>query len=122
MNALIVDDDPIIRLLGSKMLESKGYDVKAVADEKELRSYLAEVEVCPDLIMLDLQIGDLMGPEAIDIITAKFQITKLVCMSSHTAYEAEELFPTLVNHINFESNFIQKPFNSAALFELLGLS
>ena len=120
MKALIVDDEPVVRMLASKMLEVKGYSVETAFDEASLKSYLDSNTECPDLIMLDLQIGDLMGPDALFMVKSKFKpLKKLICMSSHASHEVEDLFPTLVTQVNLETNFLQKPFQSADLYKLL---
>jgi CheY-like chemotaxis protein len=120
LKALIIDDDPIVRMLASKMLEVKSYSVNSVADENALIEHLNSHKECPDLILLDLQIGEMSGPEAYKyLIDAYGNLKKIICMSSHASYEAEEIFPVLSSYIDFEKQFIQKPFSSSKLYELI---
>lgn len=122
MNALIVDDDPIVCMLASKMLEVKGYSVKTVSSENDLDEFLSNNSNCPDIILLDLQVGDATGTELLEKIMKKYnQVNKIVCMSSHTSYEAEDLYSSIKDHLNFEKDFIQKPFQSKDLYEILEL-
>ena len=120
MDALIIDDDPIVRMLASKMLEVKGYAVKSVSDEASLVSHLETNLSCPDLILLDLQIGEMSGPEAYNLLIKTYSsLKKIICMSSHASYEAEEIFPVLSELIDFDKQFLQKPFQAQKLYELL---
>ena len=122
MNAVVIDDDPIIRMLASKMLEVKGFSVSVASDQISLEKFLSDHPVCPDVILLDLQIGDLMGPEALQLICARYAtVKKIICMSSHKSHEVEELFPSLLDKINLENSFLQKPFQSAQLYAVLEL-
>lgn len=126
MNALIVDDDPVVRMLASKMLEVKGFSVSSVMDKESLIDFLSNNSICPDVILLDLQIGDLTGLEAAEIIHKYYpNIKRLICMSSHTATEVDEIFPNLrkISHLgrkfDLARDFLQKPFQSHLLYEIL---
>lgn len=126
MNAFIVDDDPVVRMLASKMLEVKGYAVSLASDEESLKKYISSSPSIPDLCLVDLQIGDMSGVEAIAILQEAFSDSfRIICMSSHAPHEAEDLFPQLlsIRHANtvfdFDKDFLQKPFQSGSLYSLL---
>jgi two-component system, cell cycle sensor histidine kinase and response regulator CckA len=118
MHALIIDDDAVVRMLASKILESKGFSVTALKSEEEVISYMADPEAVThaDLVLLDLQIGNCTGKEIYEHLRGKFTpFPKLVFISSNTEEEAKQL-----DLMNSEGNaFLQKPFQAGSLFEVL---
>ncbi|MEZ4754510.1 MAG: response regulator [Bdellovibrionota bacterium] len=60
---LIVDDDPVIRVLIEEFLQSHGYDVSVVESGETCLSQL-EKEL-PDLLFLDLQMPTMTGIEVL---------------------------------------------------------
>jgi CheY-like chemotaxis protein len=66
---LLVDDDPLIRLLGRELLEHQGYQVKAAGDGVEaLRLYRSLGKV--DLVILDYYLPDQNGLEVLEQLKA----------------------------------------------------
>jgi DNA-binding response OmpR family regulator len=118
MNALIIDDDKIVRLLAGKMLESKGFTVLSLSSEEEVKEYLLDKSKIPktDLILLDLQIGTCTGKIMYEHLRGNFEpFPKLIFMSSHSEEDAKGL-----DLMNSEGNsFLQKPFQAGDLYEKL---
>ena len=76
---LIIDDEPQIRLVMRKMLESEGYTVTDAADGKEgLESYQ---ENPPDLVITDLIMPGKEGIETIRELKEKNPEVKIIAMS-----------------------------------------
>jgi DNA-binding response OmpR family regulator len=58
---LVVDDEPDILLTVSQMLEMSGYTVIQAKDGVECINKLNELEVVPDLVLLDIMMPDVSG-------------------------------------------------------------
>ncbi len=72
---LLVEDNEMNRDMLSRRLERQGYVIVAVADaEAGVRAALAEA---PDLILMDLELGDMDGWEAIELINATLQVARI---------------------------------------------
>jgi CheY-like chemotaxis protein len=119
MHALIIDDDTVVRLLASKMLESKGFAVTSLKSEEEVLSFLSSTDLATiHLILLDLQIGDCTGREMYDHLIKAFDpFPKLVFMSSNSEQEAHELGL----HNDKGDGYLQKPFQAQALFDTISM-
>ncbi len=64
-NILIVDDEPYIRLIIRKVLENEGYHIWEAANVTEGLEFAREN---PDLILLDIRLGDENGLDLCKII------------------------------------------------------
>lgn len=64
---LVIDDSPDLQTLSRTILEMEGYEVITAESGKEALSVLAEIEA-PDLILLDMQMDDVSGPEFLKIL------------------------------------------------------
>jgi CheY-like chemotaxis protein len=119
MHALIIDDDTVVRLLASKMLESKGFTVTSLKSEEEVLSFLSSTDLPTiHLILLDLQIGDCTGREMYDHLKSTLNpFPKLVFMSSNSESEAHELGL----HNEHGDGYLQKPFQSQALYDTISM-
>jgi two-component system alkaline phosphatase synthesis response regulator PhoP len=58
---LVVDDEPDILLTVSQMLEMSGYTVIQAKDGVECINKLNDLEVVPDLVLLDIMMPDVSG-------------------------------------------------------------
>lgn len=117
MNALVIDDDAVVRMLATKMLEAKGYTVTSLKSEEEVITYVSETPL-PEttLVLLDLQIGSCTGKQMFDHLRGKFEpFPSVVFISSNTENEAKEL--DLMNDEG--SAYLQKPFQPSSLYALL---
>ncbi len=63
---LIVDDEPIWLRTLTKILQSKGYDVKEAASGADALKTL--IDYVPDLILLDVRMPDMNGFDLLDHI------------------------------------------------------
>ncbi len=106
---LVVDDDPGVRRVASRLLESFGLTVRVVESGAEALSLLAAEPGAFDAVLLDLTMPEMDGPEAFERIQALCPELPVVMMSG---YHEDELRPGLDARI---SGFIQKPFTPSDL-------
>jgi CheY-like chemotaxis protein len=108
-SVLVVDDDPAVRPVASRMLRSFGLEVRAVESGAEALNVLAEAPGAFDAVLLDLTMPGMDGPETFERIQELRPGLPVVMMSG---YHADELRPGLDARI---SGFIQKPFTPSDL-------
>jgi len=73
--ALVVDDDEQVLRLVKRILERAGFECVAVADGRAAHD--AAVEWRPDIILLDLMLGDVTGDEILSALRGDFR-TRLI--------------------------------------------
>jgi PAS domain S-box-containing protein len=109
---LVVEDDDQVRTVVSKGLPRLGYEVLVVRNAEEA---LALVDKHPgriDLLLTDVVMPGLSGPQLADRLTARRPETRVVFMSGYP--EAQD--PSLGFALNGRS-YLQKPFALAELAE-----
>lgn len=120
-NALIVDDDPMIHILVSKMLEVKGFAVKGFKSFESLQSELTSSPPVLnlsdfDIFLLDMQLGNITGDMVFSLLESHTSsIPPVLYMSSNSESEARDLFEMCAP----DSVFMQKPFAASALYSSL---
>ncbi len=108
----MVEDDDQVRTVVSKGLPRLGYEVLVVRNAEEA---LALVEKHPgriDLLLTDVVMPGLSGPQLADKLTSRRPETRVVFMSGYP--EAQD--PSLGFSLNGRS-YLQKPFALAELAE-----
>jgi signal transduction histidine kinase/AmiR/NasT family two-component response regulator len=106
---LVVDDDPGVRRVACRLLETFGLTVRTAASGAEAIGIVeADPDAC-DAVLLDLTMPEMSGTEAFDRLQAIRPGLPVVLMSG---YHEEELRRELDARI---SGFIQKPFTPGDL-------
>jgi len=106
---LVVDDEPLILAVVSKALSAKAYEVVAV-DCPHKALALAQERTTPfDLVVSDVVMPEICGPELIRKIWRVWPHTAVVFMSG---YLSREELPTAVG-------FLTKPFALGDLFAVV---
>ena len=83
---LIVDDEPdIVEVLGDR-LEAWGFGVRAVSNARAC--YAAVTEEAPDLILLDIQMPEISGMEALVELKTHHPRIPVLMISASTARNA----------------------------------
>tara|TARA_R110000868_G_scaffold411733_1_gene708200 strand:- start:31450 stop:32247 length:798 start_codon:yes stop_codon:yes gene_type:complete len=106
LHILVVDDDPVIRMLAERKLKLKGYKV-TVAKDGVLAVKLAKT-ILPDLILMDGSMPNMDGMEAAELLRddpATYNIPIFLL----TAYEMSDLNDG--HRRDLIDVYIQKPFN-----------
>ena len=74
---LIIDDDPVVRLLLGECLKVSGFEIESHENGKSGLSALQSHASKPDLIFVDLMMPDMTGLEVIKEIRADSSISKI---------------------------------------------
>jgi len=101
---LVVDDEPAILGLVSKALSARGYEVHAASDPRQALE-LVQAAPCFDVVVSDVIMPEMCGPELVRRITQMCPNTAVVLMSGYIAAEA----------IPLRAKFISKPFRMTDL-------
>lgn len=116
---LIIDDEPLIRLLVKKDLEPIGYHIETASDGEEGWSKI--LSVAPDLVITDLNMPGLYGLELLERIRndKRTHALPVLCVTSDSNIDTKQRAVLLG-----ATGWVQKPFNShswrAALVKILG--
>jgi CheY-like chemotaxis protein len=105
---LVVDDEPAVLGLVSKALSGRGYEVHAVPSPLQALQ-IAHDEPCFDLLVSDVIMPEMCGPELVRRIAQLCPTAAVVLMSAHIACE------TLPEH----AAFISKPFLLTDLYSIV---
>ena len=105
---LIVDDEPDIVEVLADRLEASGFDVRAVHNAPDC--YTAVAEDAPDLILLDIQMPEIDGMEA--LVELKKNHSEIPVLMISAASVAEVAHKALQGGAE---GFVLKPFESEEL-------
>ena len=107
---LVVDDDPAVRAVATRMLERLGCTVLQAADgQTAIDLFQINYETIA-LVLLDLMMPQLSGEQVLSALQRIKPGVRVVVMSGYTRQEAAQLFSTLT-----PAGFLQKPFTSDEL-------
>lgn len=106
---LVVDDEPSIRLLVTRALAKKGFEVDSATDGEEALSKLARHDY--DLLVLDLMMPRVDGLSVIEGLSQNDAAPKVLIMTAAS--------PTILYQIPRDrvAGIITKPFDLASLVE-----
>ena len=109
---LVVEDDADLREIVSATLAGAGYTVAEAADGAEALKYLVSAGAPePHVIVLDVQMPNMSGPELIKVIKSYHRLKQIpVILTSARVRRAE---------IDVEAAWLPKPFEAARLLELV---
>jgi len=110
---LLAEDDVVMRRLTRKMLEAHGYRVLEAEDGTSALDVISSQEGTIDLILTDVVMKGMNGPELVLRMTESHKETKVVYMSGYTG--------ELVANQGLESGIrlLEKPFARADLLKTL---
>jgi DNA-binding response OmpR family regulator len=111
--ALVVDDEPEIRQLVQRMLESKGYAVETAADGEQ--ALAAADAIIPDVILLDAMLPKVHGFEACRRLKASSR-TRLIPVVMMTAIYRGWRFAQDARENYGAEDYVEKPFRLDDLF------
>jgi CheY-like chemotaxis protein len=111
---LVVEDDPGIRELSSKILKRYGYDVLSAEGVEESRHFSERHEGAIDVLLSDVVMPGMNGPAVADILTRTRPGMKVVFMSGYAD-------AVIARHgvMAREVPFLQKPFTPERLADTI---
>jgi PAS domain S-box-containing protein len=107
---LVVDDEPMIRRLGSKILKDAGYSVLVAGDGDEAVRIFGEDPNRIDVVLLDMSMPGKSGKAVLAALQEQRHDVKVVFMSGFGESEALRVVGA-----NRFLAFLQKPFNTGDL-------
>ena len=116
---LIIDDEPLVRLLIKKDLEKQGYHIETASDGEEGWDKILEIQ--PELVITDLNMPGLYGLELLERIRNddRTKTVPVLCVTSDSNIDTKQRAVLLK-----ATGWVQKPFNSqtwsTALNQILG--
>jgi PAS domain S-box-containing protein len=110
---LIAEDDVVMRRLTKKMLEQHGYKVIETEDGKAALDAIAASKVPIDLILTDVVMKGMTGPDLVLHLIDSYPDMKVVYMSGYTG--------ELVAHQGLDNTIrlLEKPFTRATLLKTI---
>ncbi|HXX73601.1 MAG TPA: response regulator [Nitrospiraceae bacterium] len=105
---LLVEDDADVRVAVRDMLRQTGYEVQEATDGVEALSLLSKSTVYPHLILTDVMMPRMTGPQLAKRIDALMPMVKVLYMSGYANENLESMKGQRLA-------FIPKPFNSRDL-------
>jgi two-component system invasion response regulator UvrY len=83
INVMLVDDHAVVRF-GFRMLLDATEDIKVIAEADSAETAYQQLQAAkPDVIVMDISLGDTMGVEATRRIVARDKMAKVLGLSSH---------------------------------------
>lgn len=109
---LVIDDDPVIRMLAAGILKKAGYDVLLAEDGKSGLNLTAKEK--PDMVITDHQMPGQSGLDLLSVYRKDYPGLPVVML---TAFGDATLTIKAVQHGAFD--FIEKPINSKELLDVV---
>lgn len=112
ITVLLVEDNDMVREMAQEMLTGYGYTVLAAADPQQAIKLLAHGTVPIDLLVSDVVMPGMNGPELYEQLVEQIPSLKVVFISGYP------INPSLRGRtLKDEVNYLQKPFTAEALLE-----
>lgn len=115
LRCLIVDDNEEFLAAASRLLEAQGLRVVGRASSATQALLLAE-RLCPDVVLVDVQLGEEDGIELARRLTARADATRVVLISTHSRQDLAEL----VEESTAAGFLTKRALSASALADLLG--
>ncbi len=107
---LVAEDEPMVRNLVGTLLQNQGYHVICASNGPEALRLSDEHSGVIDLLLTDMVMPGMSGPELAREITARRPSLKVLYMSGYTEYAVVDQ-----GVLEKVQSFIWKPFTNAAL-------
>lgn len=104
---LFADDEPLLRELGETILTQAGYKVITAPDSGALKSLLTEYSGAIDLLLTDVNMPGITGPELARLVRELRPNIRVLYMSGWAADE--------IKNLDRDAVFLQKPFSPSEL-------
>ncbi len=109
---LVVDDNPLILLMVTNILNDHGMNAVPAACAQEALELMDELDAFPSLLISDISMPDMSGIEMVRIAEKRFPDLKILFISSRPAFQAEYTHDEIP-----EERLLRKPFLRADLLK-----
>jgi len=109
---LLAEDEELLRELGETILKQAGYEVVTATGPDELRSLVANYGGKIDLLLTDIVMPGVSGPELVHLVRARWPQARVLYMSG---YSNED-----IGDLEADADFLQKPFTPNELTAKIG--
>jgi len=107
---LLVDDDPGVRLMMTRALMDRGYDVRSATDGQAAITILEGLKTLPAIAITDLCMAGVGGEELARTLTRRYPDLPVIFMTGHAALYRLAYLPGPI---------LEKPFRADQLCELV---
>ena len=107
-NILVVDDDPVIRLLTEQILSAAGHQVQAVSSGAECLEVLRSTP--PELVLLDVMMPGMSGVDVLREIRQSPEIAAIPVIMLSASMTSEKILEE-----DQPNGYVEKPFKSEQL-------
>ena len=104
---LLAEDEPLLRELGETILKQSGYSVLSAPNAGALKDLIASHSAEVDLLLTDVVMPGLSGPELVRLVKARWPKIRVLYMSGYADDDIKDL--------DREAGFLQKPFTPSEL-------
>lgn len=104
---LLAEDEPLLRELGETILKQAGYSVLSAPSTGALKELIASHAAEVDLLLTDVVMPGLSGPELVRLVKARWPKIRVLYMSGYADDDIKDL--------DREAGFLQKPFTPSEL-------
>ncbi len=111
---LLAEDEQSVRNLASQALRTSGYSVLEAGNGKEALAVVAQSAVAPDLVLTDVIMPLLSGPQLVSELLPRYPGLKVIYMSGYT----DSYLPFDAEH-DSQVNLLHKPFTPSALLDTI---
>jgi CheY-like chemotaxis protein len=109
---LVVDDEPVLRILMREILQDEGYAVIDAVDGRSMLELLLMQGVNPDLVLMDVMMPGVDGREAYQALRSRTDLPNLPVVIMSAAVQPCKLDPSI-------TAFLRKPFELTELVDLV---
>ncbi len=109
---LVVEDEELVRNFVRRVLENAGYEVLTACDGQEALEVLEGLEAPADLVVTDVVMPRMKGPELVERLSTIWPETAVLYMSGYI--DNREVSAQLADHANA---ILRKPFSTTELTE-----
>ena len=107
---LLVEDEEAVRTVATRVLRNQGYFVIAACNGEEALSLAEKVRGAIDLVLTDVVMPDMAGPEMVVHLLERWPGIRVVFMSGYA--QGDKVRTEIADQ---ETSFLQKPFSADSL-------
>jgi diguanylate cyclase (GGDEF)-like protein len=114
LTVLVIDDEEVVLVTVTKMLERLGYAVIAAKSGREAEDFLHQTQNKIDMVIMDMVMPDTHPDQVLSAIRARHAGTKVVLSSGYNLSSSDN-----ENLLNRTDGFLQKPYQLAELSRIV---